>query len=558
MGNNELCYQTVLDGIQDMIFVMRVSESKDLFYYEFINKKAIDVLNLSKVIIGKEITEINSAEITAILHEKYRIVIEQKQPITYEGNFYIEEVGNMVLETTLTPQFEGEKIVRIVTLTRDITAFKETDRERQVSNQRLKLSRRRYKSLFAENTDAIVYLDLAGEILRVNKAFENLINQDKKDCHGQNFFAILQPNRLVKVVQAFNQTVHGEAAIVDTEYVMADGSEAVLQVKFIPMIVEEEIRGVYAIIKDMTTERFSKQALMASEERFRLIAENSSDLIHLLGENGQFVYLSPSHQKVLGYDLDKLENMELNEIVAKADQPVIVRALATAYQEGNAVTAEIRFIDQLNKALWFELRIQPVFTKSDHFKHMVVVARDIQERKRYEVKLRKLAYHDSLTGLPNRRLFNDRLDQVLANYQRKDLRFAVMMLDIDDFKKINDQMGHDVGDKVMIEFGRCLKDAVREMDTVARMGGDEFMILLPEIDEESNVSKIIERIETAIKKPWQINGQIFSVKSSIGAVIPACKAFTAHQIIVKADEVLYQAKNTGKDKAIINVCNFVE
>lgn len=557
MNKNKVDYQAILNGIQDMIFVMRVSEDQQLFYYDYLNKVAMEELGLSENIIGKEIAEVNSLQVTAVLYEKYRTVIELREPITYQDDYIIKQETKKVSETTLTPQFEGEKVVRIIALTRDITAFKETEREKDLSNHRLKLSRLRYKSLFAENSDSIIYLDLQGKILRANQAFNRLMNQSDENFRGKAFLDILKPKRLSKVKQAFQQTLGGTSSVVDTEVSMSDDTEAVLQIKLTPMMLEQEIRGVYAIMKDMTAEQFAKEALMASEERFRLIAENSSDLIQLIDERGQFVYLSPSHQKVLGYDPNALFNRKLLDIVDQQDHQLIKELLET-YQKANTHSIEVRFNDINDKEKWFELRAQPIFTKNKHFKHIVVVARDIEERKQHEEQLRQFAYHDYLTNLPNRRLFHDRLDQVIATHERKQHNnFAVMMLDLDDFKKINDQYGHDTGDKVIIEFGQRLKSAVREMDTVARMGGDEFMILLPEVDDARNVERVVKRIEGVIAQPWQVDSYQFSLGSSIGIIIPTCKNFDAQQIINKADEVLYQAKNTGKNKSIIEICNYL-
>lgn len=552
MNQSDLGYQMILDGIQDMVVVMRVSENQQQFYYEFINKKAAEVLGDSIDIIDKEITEVNFPAVSAVMYEQYRTVIELRSPITYQDEFFYRRTPRKASETTLTPLFEGDKITRIVAVTRDITSIKKTENQKEMSNHRLELSRQRYKSLFAENTEPIAYLDLSSEILRTNKAFDQFINQPAKVTTGQTLATVLNPVHLTKFNQAFTKTVKGDVSVVDIKIFLNEQSEAVLQVKFIPMLLEGDVRGVYVILKDISYELFTKQALMASEERFRLIAENSSDLIELIDEKGRLVYLSPSHEKVLDYSTKRLAELHIYDIVVPEDHDKIEQLLTATYVKGQSITMELRFFNRENNPCWFELCAQPIFIEDNFFKHIVIVARNIEERKKYEERLKKLAYYDFLTNLPNRRLFNDRLNQVIATSKRRDTRFAVMMLDLDDFKKINDQMGHDVGDKVLIEFGERIKFSIREVDTVARLGGDEFIILISHFDDETNINRIVDRIEKAIAKPWRICDHTFSIKSSIGVAIPTFKGFTAQQILNKADECLYHAKNTGKNKAVID------
>lgn len=330
-----------------------------------------------------------------------------------------------------------------------------------------------------------------------------------------------------------------------------------LQVKLTPIDFNNQIQGVYAIIKDMSAEHTAKQALIESEERFRLIAENSYDLISLLDDHGKIVYASPSYGYLLGYPVEFFENKLLSEIVFKSDHTLLEQAIRDAVTKQVSFTVDCRIANRLNDWLWFELNGQPVFTRNHQFKHLVIVGRDITDRKKYEERLKVLAYHDSLTELPNRRLFQDRLEQVIATYERKHQPFAIMMLDLDDFKCVNDQMGHDVGDEVMKEFGKRLQQSVREMDTVARLGGDEFIILLPDIESEANVDKIVKRINNAIKEVWSVASFSFYMTTSIGVVIPNTKGFTAHALMKKADQALYQAKNNGKNESVLMICDQV-
>lgn len=553
MNNDELCYQTVLDGIQDMVFIMRVSEDLQFFYYEFVNKQAMDITGYKSDVIGKEIASVNIPTIAASLHEKYREVVKKRRPLIYEDNFHSNDRAEKISENTLTPLFEGDKVVRVVTLTRDITQLKQAESERERSEKKLKISQQRYKSLFEHNPDAILHLDLNGELIRENKAFKVLIGKNKRNLKGISILNLIEDKDKLK--QAFEQAVLGKPTYFETTLTTDNLKEVFLQVKLAPIILKEDINGVYAIMKDMTTEHKAKENLIESESKFRLITENSYDLITLVNKWGDIIYASPSHTYVLGYPIKDFIGQPLMDLVYKSDHSLVEQALAQSIEDKFSFTIEFRIMNSAKELLWFELNGQPVYTQSGEFKHMVTVGRDITIRKRYEERLKALAYRDFLTDLPNRRFVQDHLKKSLALFDRNEKAFAVMMLDLDDFKGINDRMGHDVGDEVIIEFGRRLQNSVREIDTVARLGGDEFVILLTEVESEENVEQVVERIEREISSPWEISGYHFQLTSSIGVVIPKCKGFKSERLMKEADRALYQAKNTGKNKTIINVCN---
>jgi len=178
---------------------------------------------------------------------------------------------------------------------------------------------------------------------------------------------------------------------------------------------------------------------------------------------------------------------------------------------------------------------------------MVGTIQDITERKRAEETIRQLAYHDGLTGLPNRTLFEDRVTVALAQAQRKEGFVAVMFLDLDRFKIVNDTVGHTFGDQLLREVADTLSNLVREGDTVARMGGDEFTLLLPEVIEASEAVEIAERILETLRQPWKINGREYRVTTSIGIALNPSDGETAQSLLRNADTAMYRAKEQGRD-----------
>jgi len=178
---------------------------------------------------------------------------------------------------------------------------------------------------------------------------------------------------------------------------------------------------------------------------------------------------------------------------------------------------------------------------------VIISMLDITERKRDEESIRQMAYRDALTGLPNRLLFNDRLNLALAHARRHDQRLVVMLLDLDRFKDINDNLGHRMGDQLLHEVGTRLMGALRQSDTIARMGGDEFMLLLPEITRLEDAYKIAQKILNAFQDPFTVGGQEVNVTTSIGVAIYPTNGTDADTLVKNADIAMYRAKERGRN-----------
>jgi diguanylate cyclase (GGDEF)-like protein len=174
--------------------------------------------------------------------------------------------------------------------------------------------------------------------------------------------------------------------------------------------------------------------------------------------------------------------------------------------------------------------------------------REITKRKKAEGKLRLLATHDVLTGLPNRALLYDRFDTALANAQRKNKKVAIMSLDLDRFKTVNDTLGHDVGDKLLVSATGRLTSMLRKVDTVARMGGDEFVLLLWEVDQKDDAIKVAQKILEGFRQPFIIDEKKLNITVSIGVAIYPEDGKDIKDLLKNSDELLYRAKESGRDR----------
>ncbi|GAA4072073.1 sensor domain-containing protein [Amphibacillus indicireducens] len=544
--------QTLIDGIEDMVYVMRVGEDGKSLFYQLVNQAVRDALLFADDLIGKEIRATSPADSVDWLLKQYEMAIAKQKPHHYQDQFNSPFSGERIAQTTLTPIIEADRVTFVIAVTRDITSQKKVERQRNISNQRLKVSRQRYKSLFDENTDPTAYLNMSGKIIRMNKACQQFINKIYRKDQERNIFDLLKMSDEDLVIRKFEETKLGLPQSVDISIMSEDEYEVKLKINFIPMTLENRVEGVYLIFKDMTAELFAKEALLKSEERFRLIAENSSDLIQIVDQDGYLSYISPSHQRVLGFNSVEFEQKKLVDFVAEKYIDKVEVDLDLAIKEKNTKRVEVKFRHAEGDYRWFEMKIEPVFSADGNYHHTNIVARDIEERKSYEKELRRLAYRDPLTGLANRRLFDSQMDKVIAKTERDEIPFAVIMLDLDNFKEVNDDFGHDAGDQVIIQMSKRILNTVRDMDTVGRLGGDEFIILLPEIENKTNLTNLIRRLEQNLKRPYQIENTYFKVGVSFGAVLSDHQAVSRQNTVVTAaDKALYAAKRAGKNRSVI-------
>ena len=180
--------------------------------------------------------------------------------------------------------------------------------------------------------------------------------------------------------------------------------------------------------------------------------------------------------------------------------------------------------------------------------HYAGLFTDITQNRRNEEQSRQLAYYDALTGVPNRRLLEDRLGHAIRHAHRKEMLLAVMFMDLDRFKEVNDTLGHAVGDDLLLQFTTRVKDCLREDDTLARLGGDEFIVLLPEMERLSDVFAVADRLIEANKRAYQINGNHINVGSSIGISLYPEDGTTVQELINGADIAMYRAKREGRNR----------
>ena len=440
-------------------------------------------------------------------------------------------------------QFLGRRVSN-----RDITERKQAEEALQRADERLNEAQQ-IAQIGSWELDLVANtLAWSDETFRI---FE--IDPAKFDASYEAFLALIEPEERERVNLAYTAAVKNRLPYdLIHRLLMPDGS-----VKY----VHEHCRTFYddadgkplrsfGTVQDVTLRVLTEESIRESEERYRTIADYTYDWEYWQGTQSEFLYISPSCQRVTGYtQADFISNPNLvYDIIHPEDRSVMDAHIADIRHEDEG-SLDFRIVRKDGGIRWIAHGCRAVYAKDGRFLGRRASNRDITDRKSVEEQVQQLAYFDTLTGLPNRRLLFDRLDRALTQAKRFGRSLAIMFLDLDNFKKINDTLGHDAGDELLKEVAMRLETCVRSGDTVARQGGDEFIIVLAEIAEPRDAARVAEKIVAVLGgAPVRLAEQELQVTTSIGiAVYPINGDDDVRELLKKADQAMYAAKTAGRN-----------
>ncbi len=556
--NNEVLknidlFFNIFDNMSDMVFLTEVING-DQFRYVLANESAKKMVGLKNDSFGKNIHEVLPEEAFKRIYIKYREAMVKKEPLTYEEKMviphnYLEQGNKLRLpynhicwESTITPVFNKEnRCTHLLAIVRDITDRKMKEKELKRVNDRLNL-------IWDSAADAIYTFDSNQRFVNVNKAFEKLLGWTEAELLDDHRISIIPNGNTEDLHDILERLKNGET-IPSHEVKRITKSGEIIDVlaSYSPTYdIDGNWSGAVVIYKDITERKRIQQALEESENRYRLIAEHSSDLIKVVDVDGIVQYASPSHLYILGIEADYYINKSILSFVHSDDMYKVDLALKSVREKKEPYSIEIRRINKNGEWIWFNAIGTPVLNHDGHVQQIIFEARDITDRKKYEEKLRYLAFHDHLTGLPNRIFFSKRLKEEIERAKRMQKELAVMFLDLDKFKDINDKMGHDIGDELLKRFAKRVSGCLGEEDVMARMGGDEFVILIPELSERERAMEIANHILQALQRDWRIGNHCFKTTSSIGIAF-STDGIDERVMLKHADSALYLAKENGRN-----------
>jgi diguanylate cyclase (GGDEF)-like protein/PAS domain S-box-containing protein len=421
--------------------------------------------------------------------------------------------------------------------------FIRDDTAARLAQEDLQLQKAFLESLFHRAPEAIAVLDNEERIIRVNEEFRRLFGFSPEEAQGRKINSlIVDPDHKSEANGYSRAVLVGETIAVESLRQRNDGSLVPVSIVGAPVEVGGGRVGIYVIYRDITAQKQAEEALRDSERRHRVVLESAPDPIVVYDVEGRVTYLNPAFSRIFGWSLEEVRGRKL-DFVPVENWPetaimiqMVKRGETFSGIETRRLTKDGRVIDvSISGGIYVDSK--------GHCQGSVVTLQDITVRKLTEEQLRFIAYHDPLTGLPNRKSFYERLEELL-NQSGRDAGhcFGLLFLDLDRFKYINDTLCHDVGDLLLKQVGYRLEDNLRKTDHVFRLGGDEFTIILSSLSHDFDAAKVAEKLLEVIAQPYQIKGHLLYVSTSIGISIYPADGKTVEALVRNADTAMYEAK----------------
>jgi len=412
--------------------------------------------------------------------------------------------------------------------------------ERKQAEENLRKSQQKFASLFRGAPQALVYADEKSNILDVNPRFTELFGYTLEEVKGRNINdGMIHPPDKIEEGKKIDKIALSKGYInYETIRKKKDGTLFPVAISGSNIRINGKVKGMLGTFIDITKHKQDEEVLKQSEEKLKSILNTMSDYCYIRDKDFKIEFMNKSMIEKFGNQIGKICYKTLFNRKSPCPWDKFKEI-----QKGETVKWEYYFPE------WggtFEMIDSPIKNK-DGIILKLGIARDISEYKQTERELTYLATHDILTGFPNRTLFDDRLTLAIAQAKRNKKKLAIMLFDLDRFKEVNDTMGHMAGDQLLKEVSKRMKNLLRKGDTIARMGGDEFLLLLPEISQIEDATKIARKIIDSFKNPFVIDHQEIHITTSIGIVIYPEDGEDSETLIKNADIAMYQAKKEGRN-----------
>ncbi|HVX31171.1 MAG TPA: diguanylate cyclase, partial [Nitrolancea sp.] len=425
------------------------------------------------------------------------------------------------------------------------TPIVEPDRSEQFA--KLEASERRFRKVFAEAAIGVITTSLDGRFLQVNRAFCQITGYTERELRGTNILEITHPADVGKSADRYRQLIEDLIPYfhMETRYVRFDGRIVPAELSS-SLACDDDGRPLYVIglVQDLSERKVAEARLRENEQRYRSLFYHNPDAVFSLDPRGTCLSANPACETVTGYRVDEMVRTPLSKLVVHEDLPATLRHFVRTAR-GEAQSFEIGIVRKSGERTRLRITSLPIIVDGE-IVGVYGIAKDETERRNLEEQLAHQAFHDALTCLPNRSLFLDRLQHALERAGRNQTLLAVLFLDLDNFKVINDSLGHDAGDQLLMSVAARLSAAMRDEDIAARLGGDEFILLLEGITGVSEAEHVAQRIHNALKAPFTVGRREVFVTSSIGIAIGSTASDRPDELLRNADVAMYSAKRNGR------------
>ena len=453
-----------------------------------------------------------------------------------DGSLYTEEM-------TITPVLIGNgEITHYVAIKQDITS-------RKIAEDKLRQAELQYRLLFESNPLPMWVFDCKTlKFLAVNEAAIRQYGFSKQEFLAMTIADIRPEEDIPRLLKATAQPIHGLQEAELWRHRRKDG--AILDVEIVSH--DLDFQGIQAELvapHDVTKRKQAEDALRRAEEKYRSIFEDAVIGIFQTTPDGRPVSINRALARMLGYDSPERLLAEVSNVGRQLFvDPNAMQELARVLEKDRAVhSVELEVYSKDGGKKWLSANVRAVSDAEGKVVLHEGTVEDITERKAAEERAQFLAYYDALTGLPNRTLLRDRILMALPSARRHREKVALLFLDLDNFKTINDLLGHSIGDLLLQEVAERLKRWTREQDTVARLGGDEFLVLVTAVNETANAVVVAERIVNSMAAEIVIQGHVLNVTCSLGISIFPDNGEEVDALLKNADLAMYKAKENGRN-----------
>ena len=308
----------------------------------------------------------------------------------------------------------------------------------------------------------------------------------------------------------------------------------------------QKINEINASLEQTVVERTAE--LVTRERESRTLIENSPDTIARYDRDSRRIYANPAFCAAAGCSLTEALGKRPSELPGGANARVYEKLISDVIASGTSAQLELKWVGKDGREQCSHIRLTPETDRAGHVHSVLAIGRDLSDRMAFEATIWKQANFDALTGLPNRQMFHERLAQEARQPGHVGQRMALMLIDLDRFKEVNDSLGHDRGDTLLIEAGKRIGSCVRQSDTVARLGGDEFTVILPNLDDTESVERIARTIIGKLAEPFTLGTEEAFISASVGVTFYPDDAHDLDVLFKNADQAMYAAKNAGRNR----------
>ena len=467
-------------------------------------------------------------------------------PLLHEGGVLGQgEAMNQIVITKPVPAQDGKRLCLVQVF--DVTSMAHREsllrkqaRTMEVLAEQHRQAEQQIRAIVDNTADAIITFDHQGVIHTYNPAAESIFGYGLAEIAGKKI-TLLVPDLDIHRVTESSETVGWHQS----------GRAFPLELSLSSMEVAG--KGIHiAIGHDITQRKIVEADTLNQMEWLTTLVNALPDLVCLKDEQGRWLVANPHFLKVVGLEAaqDYAGHTSAELLARYGGNPQMLAQLECHGDHG--LTCPVAGYDQPVKGPdgsnnVYDITTMPLFYDDGNFRGLVIIARDVTERRLAAQRISHMAHHDSLTGLPNRELFQERLRHALALTKRQRDRMALMFLDLDKFKDVNDTLGHHVGDLLLQAVAQRLRRCVRETDTVARLGGDEFAVILTQLTDPMGAEKVAESIIQAIAAPFNLDGHDIQTSTSVGITLAPDDATHPDQLLKNADLAMFRSKAEGRN-----------